>query len=363
MNPLRNIILSAAALLALSAAAQETQKLTANKHNEYGLIYSLPVTHLNIEVEAVKTVKKAGPYYRYAEKYLGVKNPITENAQQWDIVEVSLSTFGVPDKSDEYLMKFKSGAPVFLVLDANGLPLSINTEPEEAVVNRKRNKMADKSVLEGTDYASAFTEDMIASESMMKRAETTAAKIFELRESRNDLVSGNADQMPPDGASLKLMLDELNRQEQLLTAMFLGTTQTETKVFRFDYLPKKDVDREVAFRVSDINGIVDKSDLSGDPVYLSLKVTERGELPVDEKGEVKKLPKGAVMYVVPGKADVALSYHGKQIVKETIEVAQFGVEFGLDPKPFTDKKAPAYVVFNPESGSIKEIGTLEPSAE
>ena len=35
--------------------AQETKRLTAEKHNEYGLIYSLPQTHLDIEVVATKT--------------------------------------------------------------------------------------------------------------------------------------------------------------------------------------------------------------------------------------------------------------------------------------------------------------------
>lgn len=366
MKTLQNTLLISAAALAMTAMpalAQESQKLTANKHNEYGLIYSLPTTHLNIEVEAVKTIRKAGPYYRYADKYLGVRNPITADSETWEIKEVEVSPFGVPDKDNELLMKFKAGATVFLVLDANGLPLAINTDPEEAVVKRKRNHMADKSILEGTDYANAFTEDMIASESTMKRAETTAAKIFELRESRNDLVSGNADQMPPDGESLKLMLDELNRQEQALTALFTGTTQTETKVFRFDYVPTKDVDGEVAFRVSDINGIVDKDDLSGEPVYLKLTTTLKGELPVDEKGKEKEVPKGAVMYTVPGKADVTLTYRGKTVARQSVEVAQFGVQFGLDPKIFTDKKAPAYVIFNPESGSIKEIGTLDAEAE
>ena len=231
------------------------------------------------------------------------------------------------------------------------------------MVERKRNQMADKSVLDGTDYSSVFTEDMVASESLMKRAETAAAKIFELRESRNDLVSGNADQMPPDGASLKLMLDELNRQEQTLTAMFVGTTQLETRVVRFDYEPKKDVDGEVVFRVSDVNGIVDSNDLSGEPVYITVKTTQKGELPVDDKGKEKELPKGAVMYNIPGLATVTLTYDGNMLAREQMEVAQFGVQFGLDPKIFVDKKQPAYVVFHPESGSVKEIGVLETSTE
>ena len=359
MKSLQIITLAMALTASAPAFAQETQKLTASKLTDYGIVYTLPKTHFNIEVEAVGTIKKAGPYYRYAEKYLGVKNPITEDSQTWEINDVSLSAYGVPDKDNEWVMKFKAGSAPYLVLDEAGIPLAINTDAETEVVERKHNKMADKSVLDGTDYSSAFTEDMIASESLMKRAETTAAKIFELRESRNDLVSGNADQMPPDGASLKLMLEELNRQEQALTAMFVGTTQTETKVVRFDYVPTKDVTNEVAFRVSDVNGIVDKNDLSGDPVYITVKTTLKGELPVDEKGKEKEIPKGAVMYTIPGRANVSLTYAGKTIANEQLEVAQFGVQFGLDPKIFVDKKQPAFVIFHPESGSIKEIGVLE----
>lgn len=356
---LQYALLAVAMLSGSSAVAQESQKMTANKLNDYGLIYSLPVTHFNIEVEAVRTIKKAGPYFKYAKKYLGVTDIIKNNSQSWDVTGVSVSSYGVPNKDNEYLMQLKSGAAPFLMLDGEGLPLSINIEAKEEVVKRKRNKLADKSVLDGIDYLSAVSEDMVASESMMKRAEAAAAKIFELRESRNDLVSGRAEQTPPDGASLKLMLDELNRQEAILTAMFVGTTQKETKVFRFDYVPTADVQNEIAFRVSDFNGIVDKNDLSGEPVYLNLKVTQRGELPVNEKGEVKQTPKGAVMYCIPGKAQVSLSYMGKELASETLSVAQFGVEYGLEPKIFTNKKAPAYVIFEPETGGIKEIGTLE----
>ena len=204
---------------------------------------------------------------------------------------------------------------------------------------------------------------MVASESTMKSAEATSLRIFELRDSKNDLASGNADQMPPDGQSLKLMLDELTKQEAILTSLFLGTTTTETKVFRFDYVPTEDVQKEIIFRVSDFNGIVDKNDLSGDPVYLDLEITARGELPVDDKGKEKEIPKGAVMYNIPGKANVTLTYNGKRMAQETVQVAQFGVDFGLEPKMFTDKKAPAYVIFNPETGAIKELGTTVPNQE
>ncbi len=56
----------------MPAAAQQTKLLTAEKHNEYGLVYTLPVTALDIEVTAVREVKKAGQYYQYAKKYVGI---------------------------------------------------------------------------------------------------------------------------------------------------------------------------------------------------------------------------------------------------------------------------------------------------
>lgn len=362
MNKLGYILLIAA-IGSGFANAQETQRLTANKLNEYGLIYSLPKTHLNIEVEAVKTTKKAGPFFKYAKKYLGATNIVTADAQSWDIKNVAISTFGVADKDEEYLMQFKAGAAPYMILDSEGLPLAINAEVTPQSTSHRQNQIAEPTPLDGNTL-NVFSEDMIAGESTMKRAEAAAAKIFELRETRNDLVSGNADQMPPDGESLKLMLDELNRQESILTAMFVGVTTTETVVSRFDYVPTADVTNEVIFRISDYNGVVDASDLSGEPVYLTIATTVKGELPVNEKGEVKEAPKGAVMYCIPGKANVALNYNGKRIAIKDVEVAQFGVKFGLNPKLFIDKKAPAYVIYNPDTGALLKMGTTTaPAAE
>ena len=56
---------------ALGVCAQETIKTTANKFNGYGIVYSLPRTALDIEVTVTRSVEKAGPFAKYAQKYLG----------------------------------------------------------------------------------------------------------------------------------------------------------------------------------------------------------------------------------------------------------------------------------------------------
>lgn len=339
-----------------SIMAQQTQKFTAAKHNEYGLVYSLPITHFDIEVTALKTINKAGPYNKYAKKYLGTDNVITENSETWKLQSVNISQYGVPDKENQYLMQFKSGSTPFLILDSAGLPLAINIEQKETQNTEKQGTKSNPTILESNVFTQALSGELLASGSQAKQAEIAANQIYKIRESRTNLITGEADQMPPDGEAMKLTIAQLDAQEAALTALFFGTTRTETNVRHFDYIPTDEVANEVIFRISDFNGIVDKNDLSGEPVYLNLKVTQAGTIPVNEKGEEKKLPKGAVMYKIPGKAQVTLKYDGRQVFEKSMEVAQLGIDFGLDPTMFTDKKLPSYVIFNPQTGAIKEIG-------
>jgi hypothetical protein len=203
-----------------------------------------------------------------------------------------------------------------------------------------------------------ITAEMLQSQSIAKRAELAAQRIYELRQSRSDLITGQADQMPPDGKAMQIVIDEIAAQEAALTAMFVGTTQTETTVNTITYTPGDDVSRAVIARVSAINGVVDASDLSGDPITLSLRVTERGKMPVNEKGVAKEFPKGGVAYAIPGTASLCVSFRNQTMWEGSFDASQYGIVFGLDPKIFTDKKAPAYLILNPVTGAIRELGTI-----
>jgi len=346
--------------LSLTASAQQTQKFTAAKHNEYGLTYSLPVTHLRVTVEAEKTVKKAGPFYKYAKKYLGTEDVVKEDSQEWTLKGVDVTSYGVPDEKNQYLMQFKQGANVYVMKSEDGLLLSVNAENVQAPQRMRTGKRAEASVLDDNAYASALSGELLASASAAKRAEIAAQQIYKIRESRTNYATGEADQMPPDGDAMKLVLQQLDAQEKALTALFLGTVQHSTEVKTYDYLPDTvDVKNAVLMRISDLGGMVDSDDLSGEPLYVSMSVVDRGKLPVDEKGVEKKLPKGAVTYKMPGKAKFTFSYAGKKVAEKTLDVAQLGVEFGLDPNLFSAKKAPSFVKFYPETGAVMEIGTAD----
>ncbi|MDE6755041.1 MAG: DUF4831 family protein, partial [Muribaculaceae bacterium] len=345
------------------AFSQQTKILTAEKHNEYGLIYTLPVTALEVEVTAVREVRTAGPYYRYAKKYTGSDNVVKENSESWTIKSVSVRPYGIPNPDQRYLMQLKSGALTYIGVDADNMLLSINHEPSA----QKASTPLPKPQIEGekladNEYLQYVDEDFIASQSSAKQAQMLAENLMEIRDAKVSLTRGTADNMPSDGKQLELMLNSLAHQEKALTAAFLGNITRETVVRRFSYVPVENA-RNVLFRLSDFEGFVAPDDYSGEPVYINVHITDEGALPVDAKGEEKKLPKDAVAYCVPGAAKFTISYMGRDLFSAEYEVAQFGVNFGLNPAIFTDKKSPSYAVFDPATGALKEIGVMKEGGE
>ncbi len=352
-------ILSGAILLAVvnTSEAQQTSKFSAAKHNEYGLHYTLPRTQLEVEVVAVKTTQKAGPYYKYANTYLAASMAIAQESETWELKEVNIRPIGVPNREEQYLVKFRSGSSPYMFLNEQGLLLSINCEPLASDVAAPTPAIsAAASVLDGNAISATVTEEMMLSGSEARMAEMAAKQIYRIRESRLNLITGDVDKLPADGESFQIVMTQLEEQEQALTALFVGTTQTEQVVTRFTFDIVDELDNELFFRFSEHEGVVDKGNLSGQPVYLDLKVVERGKYPTNAKGEELSMPVNGLAYCIPGRAKAAINFNGSLIRESEFAVAQFGVVYGLAPSMFDNKKKPAYVIFFPETGAIRELG-------
>jgi len=358
MGLYKTIALACCCIIASGAGAQQTKLLTADKHNEYGLVYTLPTTVLRIDVTAQRTVRKAGPYYQYAKKFIGTDNVIKEDSESWVITGVRVTPYGVPDLDNRYLMQLKNGAVTYLCVDDNGMLLAVNKEIEDApaqdlVLSKDPQEVKEK--LKINEYLKYVNEDFIASQSSVKQAQMLAESLMEIRESKIALTRGTAESMPQDGRQLELMLNSLSHQEAALTAAFAGISETETVTGSYAFTPRGD-GRNILFRMSDFAGFVEADDYSGDPVYLSVKITSQGKLPVDAKGVEKKLPKDAVVYNVPGAAVITVSTLGNTLYEQEMEFSQFGVKFGLAPSLFSAKKNRSFATFSAVTGALLEIG-------
>lgn len=345
---------------ALSGAAESTQRITATKANEYALVYTLPVTGLRITLEAQITVKQPGEFYEYARKYLNEDNPISRESRTAALKSAVVQTYGVPDPEQRFLVTVKNANP-YMILTESGIPLAFNTStlPQMKTPELPVAREAEPTPLQKPAARQVITEEMLQSQSVAKRAELAAQQIFEIRQARADLVSGNADTMPPDGKSLELMLQTLQAQEEALEAMFCGTTSTYTEVKTVDIMPEDDITDAVIARISAVDGFVDPDNLSGAPVYLSLKVTQEGEMPVNDKGEPLPVPKNGLAYCIPGQAQVSITDGDRTYCDTTLDLAQFGIVYALSPNTLTDKKTPSYVIFNPATGAFLKSGPVE----
>lgn len=353
---MKNLIIVVGLLISLPLFAQtKVVKRNALKSNNFGITYSLPKTSLIINAEVKKSTCKAGPYYKYAEKYLGVKDVVTEDKVFYQLGKVSLFNKGIPDPEQTYIVEFKSGtvAP-YAYLTEDGLLCSINAEytPEESEMEiARKNKSKPVHVAD----ASVYSEELLMAGSVAKQAEVAARQIYRIRESRLNILTGDADNLPPDGEAMKLVIQQLEEQEKALTNLFTGIVVEEISDYEVTLIPHEDLDKEIIFRFSSLLGIVDADDLSGTPVYLNLKATERAPV-LDEKEAARKAKslKG-IIYNLPGKASVEILMNKKTLYKGEVQITQFGTQEGLAPVMFEDKKAPVKVYFYPETGAIKQI--------
>lgn len=347
------------ACLTIPAWSQATKILTPERSNEYGLLYSLPMTALEIEVTATHQVGKQGPFYAYAKKSIGTESVVKEDFEKWTLTDVKVRPYGVSDSSVQYLMQLRPGATTFIAVDPDGMILAINKEVE-APSRDAQAASQNQSVVwpTGNEYLEYVDQDFVASKSSAKQAQLLAETLMEVRDSKLSLTRGTADVMPADGKQMELMLASLGKQEEALTRAFTGSVTTETVTRKFSFVPEGE-GKEILFRISDFAGFVDPDDLSGDPVYIEIKTVNQASMPVDARGEVKKLPKNAVVYNIPGSGQVEVSMAGKILYGKEIQMAQFGMTFGLDPALFTDKKEPSFATFDPVTGALLELGAVK----
>lgn len=359
---IKAILLGAALMLSAAAMGQTATKVSLTKANDYGLVYSLPNTVLDITIETEFTEKTPGDFYNYAKRNLNIDNAITTPSRTCRVKSLAIVPRGEIGTDNQWMVQFKAGAPVFVMLSDNNMLEAINTEemPARNDVELPVAHKAEPTPLETPAARQAVTQEMTMSSSTFKRAQLAAERVFELRENRNELISGQADNMPPDGKALQLALDNLSAQEAALTAMFAGTVKTWTEVATLTYTPgTEDVANEILARISPTDGLVDVDDLSGEPIYLSMQVVTRGQAPLDERGAPRVFPKNGIAYQIPGTAQFNISCDGELLGSQQVNLAQLGVTFGLDPKIFSDKRAPGYATFNPVTGGVITVGVKE----
>lgn len=345
------------------AQTEVTQGVTFGK--KFGVTYMLPQTEIKIEAEATRQHYEPGQFSKYAERYLRLQDVKQEAETSWTLDEVKVNIVGVPDPSNIYFveMKDRTTAPL-MELTADGIVRSINLPfTGDKKAEQPQAKQQEDEAL--PDPRTFLTEEILMTNSTAKMAELVAREIYSIRESKNALLRGEAENLPKDGAQLQIMLDNLNKQEKAMVQMFEGKVTTEKHHFTKRVTPEE-MSNHVVFRFSKKLGFVEADDLAGEPVELTIVNKQLiPEQPAEPEGKSSRsifsiLTNGnksaieGVAYNVPGKADVKLTYQHKDIINTELSLTQFGTREYLADQLF-NRNTVTQVQFDVNTGALLKI--------
>lgn len=321
------------------------------------VICHMPQTEVCIYITTEVTTSKQGMFYQYSERYLGTKDVVMADKTTCRLVSATIGTTAKADRDNTF--SFKPGQPGLstFCLTRDGILKSINITEQKSSQKKNAQESDETSKKHKCkDAVYPFSEDALLASSTARMAESTAKQIYRLREARLNLLSGDVDKMPADGSSMKQVLQEITRQEQELTSLFVGTvtkeTRTETIVIPLaDLLNLYETEQKAeitAFRFSSLTGLVGADDYSGAPYYLNMTDVYR---PVKPEPEKKAPVLSNILYCVPGSAFFELIDENGVVTSATVMLSQLGYNAAL-PADYL-KTAPA-IRFDRKTGTITE---------
>jgi hypothetical protein len=343
---MKKTLLLTALALSLTATAALGQTARADFDPDGTVSYALPLTTLSFDVEAVQEKFYAGPYAKFAQKYLGI------DARQQDEKTFQLSSVRITpcieaDQSSRHLVTLSSkngSANAFLQMTSQGLIATKDGSfGEESVWRfpvRTSGDFSDKGVgsnltaeattlYQGVREESAYNkvavqQNMVIEKSLEKKAQEAADMIFKLRKTRVQIVTGDTD-ANYSGEAMAAALAEITRLEKEYMTLFTGYSEFQTQKKHFDLVPLNNerMKVQVVFRLSDEEGLLPADNMSGKPYFVDIKPEEiaGADLP-------KAAGKGAaaIVYRIPAICTVALSDGTDILLRSRLPLYQFGVD-------------------------------------
>ena len=316
-----------------------------------GAVYSLPATTIEITVDAICVKRTPGEFHRYADKFLRLNNVISAEEKYWELQNVNVELTGKADPQKMFTVKLNNSTASNLQLTEEGILAGINTDNHKEETAPLVAAAKRKSI----DARQYMTEEILQATSTAKMAELVAKEIYSIRESKLAIVKGQAENMPQDGVSMQLVLDELDKQEKAYLALFTGTTDTTSVSRKIYFTPTAESDtvKSILFRFSRKLGVVDNENLAGAPVYYDFRNLNSVYIPLPD--EVKKpLKKEGICYNVPGKAEFRIYTTIKALYNSELPIAQLGTTEILS-KALFNKGARTKVTFDTATGAIINI--------
>lgn len=321
-----------------------------------GMIYALPQTVLKIRVDMLEVMTYRGPYYRFAEKYLGITGVAQENKTEWYLTKVKLETELEADPDWFFIVYRDNGRACcqeLFNLSAEGLLVDVNRltgQPdkiEKDIYPQRSHGLLytdvgiyeNKVIYSDTLYKTILTDttfiripvlrEQSVSKTVDEKAEEAASFILNTRERRVDLITGEYDFYPEETA-LETGLNKMEELENEYLSLFVGKTIEIPHSFEFYYIPKPgEIYENVELFEYSGQGIIREKSGMGKMVSLWIRNTNKTRILREYNQGLSYPGMNIIYYRIPDMAEVEIHDQGKTILKARIPVSQYGAVLSI----------------------------------
>lgn len=269
------VFVLAIAIIALTATAQTVD-------NQPTTLY------INFTAERIATT--AGPYARYAQKYLGIIAPLTDKVSL-EIVSANIN-------------------------DINNLATAI------APRNSDPGQQETRHMYPSEGFPKLSIDKTSASpESLEDSARKAANRIFEIRRNRFELVTGMAGENV-FGGGLDAALRELDRLEQEYLSLFLGRQTRRLIDGQYRVTPQQGLTTYTVAKFSSTEGFLAPDAANGDAILLSLRLLSSASIAGLQTTDRPSSKTRTVR--IPVDVECRISLGDNELTSSIIAVSQFG---------------------------------------
>lgn len=274
-----------------------------------GCFYSLPRTVVRIEVRIDRVENYKGPYADYALRYLGLKNVVLANSVEYNISDITISTYPEPDPDQYYFIEMGtkvSKGEKSAILSLNNAGLILGTFPEtvddavkgagqfnqngsspesspdafgelfkystDVSVFEKIDTIIKKVSIDTMTIERQFYKRTMVEKSSEQKAKEAADFISKIKDNRFNLISGYQE-VNYNRETLEYMDAQLKQLEKDYLKLFTGVNLHKTLTFSFKYIPlPNQINTEIPlFKFSAARGITELDEPGGKVITIKIQ--------------------------------------------------------------------------------------------
>ncbi len=321
------------------------------KDSESKLIYALPQTVLKVELTVREERSVPGPYWEYAERYLGLKEVVKNNSSRWSIWDVAVDVHSEVDPRHYYSLNVLDGtfdgSSLIPYLEQGTVLLGTETIHESLKGNglqsthkanyiryedlgvsgnfEERTETMYKTIVTDTSFVQVPVQrTVVEQKSSSTKAREAADFLLELRTRRFEMLTGEYE-VYPDGEAMASSIHKLDQMEASYLSLFTGKTITKMMKRTWFIVPRagNEASSYPLDIFSNVLGFVPEDLMEGKALEVEIEPLGHTQKAGDYFS-IASLPGNALIYRLPDVAELKINLGEEALAIHRITIYQSG---------------------------------------